>query len=104
MPLTCTSALQNNNVPPVKQCATGKGHGILTVFSPLADAGYGFSKAYVRGTREGEVRRLQQRHLVFSFLHPLVFCRMPLAKNTPLGVSLSPQCIVRQSMKFKSSF
>lgn len=73
------------------------------VFSPLADAGHGFSKAYVRGTQEGEERRLQQRHLVFSFLHPLVSI-MPLAKNTPLGVSLSPQSIVRQSMKFKSSF
>ena len=58
----------------------------------------------MRGTREGEVRHLQQRHLVFSFLRPLAFCRMPLAKNTPLGVSLSPQCIIHQSMKFKSSF
>ena len=74
------------------------------VFSPLADAGHGFSKAYVRGTQEGEERRLRQRHLVFSFLHPLVFCRMPLAKNTPLGVSLSPQSIVRQSRKFNSFF
>ena len=55
------------------------------VFSLLADAGHGFSKAYVRGTQEGEKRRLQQRHLVFSCLHPLVFCRMPLAKNTPFG-------------------
>ena len=37
----------------------------------------------MRGTREGERRRLQQRHLVFSFLRPLVFCRMPLANKKP---------------------
>ena len=73
------------------------------VFRLLAGTGYGFVKAYVRRTREWERKRLQQRHLVFSFLHPLVFGRIPLAKNTSVGVSLSPQCIIRQSMKFKSS-